>query len=57
MDAKSPSDESARTALFLLSETISSYHADQWLADLLQSATRQELPVRSFGSLDCAFRK
>lgn len=44
MDAKRPSDENARTALFLLSETIGSYHADQWLADLLQSGTAKNFP-------------
>ena len=43
-DAKRPADESARTALFLLSKTIDSYHADQWLADLLQGATGRDFP-------------
>jgi CHAT domain-containing protein len=40
-DAKRQPDESARTALSLLSETTISYHGDQWLADLLQSATNK----------------
>ena len=42
MDAKRPSDESARTALFLLSETISSYHeinGSQICCKVLQART------------------